>query len=1214
MIQASRTFRIFVSSTFDDLKEERNALQKHVFPKLRELCLQHGCRFQAIDLRWGVSEEAAIDQQTMKICFEEIGRCQRVTPRPNFIVLLGDRYGWCPLPYEIPALEFEEIKTNIKDNESIELLNKWYQCDYNAVPPVYDLQPRKREYVESANWEPIERRLRSILLEAVKTMDLSEEAQSKYWASATEQEIRCGALKVDKASEHVFCFFRTIKNIPHDPSAKKYIDLDETGNIDSDARRKLVALKCCLKEKLPNNIFKYEAQWTKSAVSSDHLNQLCDDALRSLTQVIEREIAGLEETNPLDEEIDAHEAFGKERISAFTGREDILTAISDYIKGPSIYPYVIRGESGSGKTALMAKTVERVREGCPEAKVFCRYIGATPESSDGRSLLERLCNQIYNTFDFENQKQRKLAEIKKDDEDAKQRRQEVEREYEIPMDFQKLSPIFRSFLSKIPSQEKLILFIDALDQLSDTDHARNLTWLPSELPRNIRVIVSTLPGKCLSLLERMLPEKNLKELEPMPLAEGTDLLKSWLKAAGRTLQNNQMKEVLGKFTKSGLPFYLKLAFEEARRWKSYTPRVDLSPDIPGIIRDFFKRLSLPANHGKVLVSHSMGYLAAAKNGLTEDELLDILSLDKTVFKYFADRAHHEPTETKLPVVVWLRLYHELESYLTERTADGTIVLSFYHRQLLEVVDDIFFEDGVKQKRHSLLASYFDKQPLWQEGQGKRTPNVRKVSELPYQQTYGELWDAIEKTLCDLHFVEAKCIGGLTHQLLSDFSLVFDVLPEAQIENEERKRYQKRIKKYIKNLKAYSESAIDNLKIISSLQPWNEEIIREEIDKIIKYPSRLNRIKAFHKFVNSHSQFLINFSYLDGFCVQQAYNIANSGPVAEAAQKIIESKNVKSKMILCNELSRHPYTPLPAMLNVYKSKFGICSGIAISAYSKTALIAFSDRINGNGLLYMWDITTGEILQQFESDCINCVAMTIDGRIGISGGGQDQFSYNGEAIIWDLLEGKPLTVLEDDNLYDDDGDEFLYAKITSVALSWDGRYAAIGRNNGFLSVFDLKNNKCFSLLQDDGIYEPIILTITANGQVIAIQDGYKLSMWDIKSKNHLGNIERVSADLEVGGVTSLAATPEGKFLVTGHENGTITVWNLITKKRIQEIIHCGCSVISVDITHDGELVASGGEDSKVKIWSMITGNCLCDLVGHTDVVTSVALSVDGKYVIS
>jgi hypothetical protein len=59
MVQTAKTFRVFVSSTFSDLIEERNALQREVFPRLRALCHEHGCRIQAIDLRWGVREEAA---------------------------------------------------------------------------------------------------------------------------------------------------------------------------------------------------------------------------------------------------------------------------------------------------------------------------------------------------------------------------------------------------------------------------------------------------------------------------------------------------------------------------------------------------------------------------------------------------------------------------------------------------------------------------------------------------------------------------------------------------------------------------------------------------------------------------------------------------------------------------------------------------------------------------------------------------------------------------------------------------------------------------------------------------------------------------------------------------------------------------------------------------------------------------------------------------
>lgn len=58
MTNQAQTFRIFVSSTFSDLKPERNALQASVFPRLRELRKKKGkgARFQPVDLRWGFSD------------------------------------------------------------------------------------------------------------------------------------------------------------------------------------------------------------------------------------------------------------------------------------------------------------------------------------------------------------------------------------------------------------------------------------------------------------------------------------------------------------------------------------------------------------------------------------------------------------------------------------------------------------------------------------------------------------------------------------------------------------------------------------------------------------------------------------------------------------------------------------------------------------------------------------------------------------------------------------------------------------------------------------------------------------------------------------------------------------------------------------------------------------------------------------------------------
>ena len=80
--------RVFVSSTFSDLKPECIVLQAEVFPKLEELCAQSGFQFQAIDLRWGVSSEAGLDHRTMRICFDELRRITRRmrlgTPRATF--------------------------------------------------------------------------------------------------------------------------------------------------------------------------------------------------------------------------------------------------------------------------------------------------------------------------------------------------------------------------------------------------------------------------------------------------------------------------------------------------------------------------------------------------------------------------------------------------------------------------------------------------------------------------------------------------------------------------------------------------------------------------------------------------------------------------------------------------------------------------------------------------------------------------------------------------------------------------------------------------------------------------------------------------------------------------------------------------------------------------------------------------------------------------
>jgi len=61
--RSKKVFKLFISSTFSDFKKEREALHTDVFPEIEEYCLSKGYQFQAIDLRWGVSEDAQLDQK-----------------------------------------------------------------------------------------------------------------------------------------------------------------------------------------------------------------------------------------------------------------------------------------------------------------------------------------------------------------------------------------------------------------------------------------------------------------------------------------------------------------------------------------------------------------------------------------------------------------------------------------------------------------------------------------------------------------------------------------------------------------------------------------------------------------------------------------------------------------------------------------------------------------------------------------------------------------------------------------------------------------------------------------------------------------------------------------------------------------------------------------------------------------------------------------------
>lgn len=96
-----KVVRLFVSSTFSDFFNEREVLVKMVFPELRYWAENLKLRLVEVDMRWGIPTETPI-MDTIRMCMDEVVRCQEANVNAFFLGLLSERYGWVPDAAAVP--------------------------------------------------------------------------------------------------------------------------------------------------------------------------------------------------------------------------------------------------------------------------------------------------------------------------------------------------------------------------------------------------------------------------------------------------------------------------------------------------------------------------------------------------------------------------------------------------------------------------------------------------------------------------------------------------------------------------------------------------------------------------------------------------------------------------------------------------------------------------------------------------------------------------------------------------------------------------------------------------------------------------------------------------------------------------------------------------------------------------------------------------------
>jgi tetratricopeptide (TPR) repeat protein len=608
-----REIRVFISSTFRDMQEEREELVKRIFPQLRRLCESRGVTWGDVDLRWGVTDEAKAEGKVLPLCLEEIEQC-----RPYFIGILGERYGW--VNRQIPESLFET-------------------------------QPWLKEHLDQ---------------------------------SVTALEILHGVLNDPAMARHAFFYFR-------DPACAA----QRPGFVEEDPALRPQLVK--LKDDIRSSSFPVSEPFATP-------KQLGEWVLRDLTAVIEELYPEKTIPIPLDRTALDHEAYAASRRTVYIGRDEYRSRLDAHAAadGP---PLVIAGQSGGGKSALLANWTHTWSEDHPETPILVHFIGAAPDSADWMAMLRRLLGEFERKFGIE---------------------------IETPDQPDALRAAFANALHMVSARGRVVLVLDALNQIEDRDGALDLVWLPPVIPANVRLIVSTLPGRAWDdLKNRAWP---VMTVEPLTTPERERLIVDYLARYSKALSPAPTRRIAAA-PQTGNGLYLSTLLNELRLFGSHEQldqRIDwyLEATTPielyrKVIERWEQDYGQPDPACPNVVRESLVCLWAARRGLSETELLESLGT----------------AGSPLPRAIWSPLYLAAGHALLNRGG----LLTFAHEFLREAVREAYLTTPqIVDQVHVHLADYFE----WTE------LGDRKACELPWHLLRAREWERLVKVLTDLPLLNA----------------------------------------------------------------------------------------------------------------------------------------------------------------------------------------------------------------------------------------------------------------------------------------------------------------------------------------------------------------------------------------------------------------------------------------------------------------------------
>jgi len=497
--------------------------------------------------------------------------------------------------------------------------------------------------------------------------------------SLTEIEILHGVLRNPAMAEHAFFYFRDLGYLDRLPKGANPTDFRSATADQVERLRQL-------KARIRASGFPVRENYSDPKA----LGQL---VLADFTALIDQLYPEGSQPSPLHREAIDQDFYAASRQRAYIRRQNDFDALDRHAAGQGT-PLVVLGESGVGKSALLANWALDWRNRNPETPLLLHFIGSTADSADWARMVRRILGEFQTLFGLM---------------------------LEIPDKPDALRAVFANALNMAGERGRVVLVLDALNQLEDHEGAPDLVWLPPVIPANMRLIVSTLPGRALEDLGRR--RWRALTVEPLRLKERRQLIAGYLAQYAKGLSAPRAERIAAA-EQTANPLYLRALLEELRLFGGHE-QLDQrighylrARNVPELFERILVRWEEDCEGDRPgLVSDALSLIWAARRGLSEAELLDLLG------------SGGEP----MPRAWWSPLSLAAEASLVNRSG----LIGFAHDFIRAAVEKRYVtEDFAQHAFHLWLAAYF----------ATGRVDGRTVDELPWQLQQAAAWQRLADLL------------------------------------------------------------------------------------------------------------------------------------------------------------------------------------------------------------------------------------------------------------------------------------------------------------------------------------------------------------------------------------------------------------------------------------------------------------------------------------